>query len=254
MVMLGLIVAFFISALKGDSSAPSTTSAAASTTGASATTAAASAESSEAATDLSEIIIGDIADQTYTGNEITIPFELTHNDHELVEGVDYTITYENNLCVGTATVYFEGIGDDFTGAFDTSFNIVSGDPVVDDPDNYVLTIFVMRMYWTMVGRSPSIDELITQTNRLYDGEITGSEYINEITFCDEAEQRNLNDEEFVSAFYQGALGRPADQAGLDYNVALLADGMSREDLVNGIINAPGGEFETICDSIGIAAS
>ena len=81
--------------------------------------------------------------------------------------------------------------------------------------------------------------------------MTGVDFINEITFCDEAVNRQMNDIDFVSAFYQGALGRPADQAGLDYNVGLLEGGMSRTDLANAILNTPGGEFENICISLGI---
>ena len=253
--MLALIVAFVF--LSGDGDTTAATSAV-STTAAATTTASSAASESETSaadvTDLSEIIIGDIADQTYTGDYITIPFSLTHNDHVLEEGVDYVITYENNVAPGTATAYFEGTGDDFTGTFDASFNIVTGDSVVDDPDNYLYVIFSMRLSWTMLGRSPSTEELIDQVHRLVDHDVTGADLVNEISFSDESVNRNLTNEEFVSAFYQGVLARPADDEGLAYNVGLLEDGMSREDWASAIVNAEDGEFADICNSIGIIPS
>ena len=159
-LMLALVFTFVITAGKSDEpSAPAPVSG-----GTTAATTVAAETTEEPVSDISEITIGDIADQMYTGDFITIPFSLTYNGVTLEEGVDF---------------------------------------------------------------------------------------INEITFCDEAVNRQMNDVDFVSAFYQGALGRPADQAGLDYNVGLLEGGMSRTDLANAILNTPGGEFENICVSLGI---
>ncbi len=252
MVMLGLIVAFVLTSVNSDDSSEDASAAAISTTtGASSVASSAAPATEVSAADLSEITIGDIADQTYTGDAITIPFGLVYNGIELTEGVDYTVTYEDNIPIGTASVYFEGTGDRYTGSFSTTFNIVSGDEVCDDPANHDLNIFVMRIYWTMVGRSPSMEELTGNVHRLRNNEVTGVDFINEITFCDEAVNRQMNDIDFVNAFYQGALGRPADQAGLDYNVGLIQGGMSRTDFANAILNAPGGEFENICISLGI---
>ena len=77
-------------------------------------------------------------------------------------------------------------------------------------------------------------------------------FADEIMFSEECDARALSDEEFLNWFYLGALNREADEAGLQYNIGLLADGMSREDLVNNIMSAPGGEFEVFCNSIGVA--
>ena len=243
-IMLGLIVAFVLG-IGNDDDAP------ASGTASSVVSTSASTTQTEAPADISEITIGDIADQVYTGDPITIPFSLQYNDVMLEEGVDYTITYEDNIPIGTATVYFEGTGERYTGSFSTTFNIISNDEVCDDPVNHDVNIFVMRIYWTMVDRSPTLDELIEQVHRIRNEEVTGVEFINEITFCDEAVNRQLSDMEFVNAFYQGALARPADQAGLEYNTELLEGGMSREALVNNILNTEGGEFESICNSLDI---
>ena len=245
---LALVFTFVITSGKDDEPA-----APAPAQGGAVTTTATSAAETEAepASDISEITIGDIADQMYTGDFITIPFSLTYNGVELEEGTDYTITYENNISVGTADVYFEGTGESYTGSFSTNFNIISGDPVVDDPDNFLTVNFVMRLSWTMLGRSPSIEELSDRVGRLVNGEITGAGMVDEIALSDECSARDLSDADFIGAFYQGALGRPADDEGLVYNTSLLAGGMSREDLINGIMSAPDGEFTAVCEEIGI---
>lgn len=245
---LALVFTFVITSGKDDEPA-----APAPAQGGAVTTAATSAAETEAepASDISEITIGDIADQMYTGDFITIPFSLTYNGVELEEGTDYTITYENNISVGTADVYFEGTGESYTGSFSTSFNIISGDPVVDDPANFLTVNFVTRLSWTMLGRSPSIEELSDRVGRLVNGEITGAGMVDEIALSDECSARGLSDADFIGAFYQGALGRPADDEGLVYNTSLLAGGMSREDLINGIMSAPDGEFTAVCEEIGI---
>ena len=245
---LALVFTFVITSGKDDEPA-----APAPAQGGAVTTTATSAAETEAepASDISEITIGDIADQMYTGDFITIPFSLTYNGVELEEGTDYTITYENNISVGTADVYFEGTGESYTGSFSTNFNIISGDPVVDDPDNFLTVNFVMRLSWTMLGRSPSIEELSDRVGRLVNGEITGAGMVDEIALSDECSARDLSDADFIGAFYQGALGRPADDEGLVYNTSLLAGGMSREELINGIRSAPDGEFTAVCEEIGI---
>ena len=66
-----------------------------------------------------------IPDQTYTGKEIKPAVNVTINGGvKLAEGVDYTVTYRNNVNAGTATAVIVGIGD-FTGSTgEVSFNIV----------------------------------------------------------------------------------------------------------------------------------
>ena len=212
----------------------------------------AATETTSSAIDISDVVIGDIADQTYTGSEITIPFSISYNDVVLEEGTDYTATYSGNTAVGTVTVTFEGIGPDYTGSFQTTYKIVSGDPVCDDPANGEIVNFVIRMNAAMLGRAPTLEELVDEVNRLASGESTGLAFADEIMFCEECEARNLTDEEFLSWFYLGALNREADEAGLQYNINLLSGGMTRQDLVDNIMSAPGGEFEAFCNTIGIA--
>jgi len=66
-----------------------------------------------------------IAQQTYTGNAFTPIVTLTDEEisRTLTEGTDYTLTYSNNVDVGTATVIATGKGN-YTGTQTTTFAIV----------------------------------------------------------------------------------------------------------------------------------
>ncbi len=72
-----------------------------------------------------------IPDQTYTGSEIEPDVTIKDGDTTLVAGTDYTVTYSNNINVGTATVTVTGMGN-YSGTATTSFTINKADisPVV----------------------------------------------------------------------------------------------------------------------------
>ena len=52
-----------------------------------------------------------IADQTYTGNAIQPYFTVTYKNKTLVKGTDYTVSFKNNVNIGTATVIITGKGN-----------------------------------------------------------------------------------------------------------------------------------------------
>ncbi|MCR5793822.1 MAG: leucine-rich repeat protein [Solobacterium sp.] len=74
-------------------------------------------------TELSASNISTIAAQTYTGKAIKPAVTVTVNGVKLVNGTDYTISYENNINTGTATVTIEGIGG-YTGTVTKEFTII----------------------------------------------------------------------------------------------------------------------------------
>lgn len=74
------------------------------------------------ATSISNASIKNIADQSYTGNEVTPKPTITFNGNTLVEGVDYTLSYINNINKGTATITIRGIGN-FNSSITTTFVI-----------------------------------------------------------------------------------------------------------------------------------
>ena len=66
-----------------------------------------------------------IPNQVYTGNEICPKLSITSDNYTLVEGVDYTVSYKDNIDFGTATAEIVGIGK-YEYLLDTTvnFNIV----------------------------------------------------------------------------------------------------------------------------------
>ena len=76
-----------------------------------------------------------IADQTYTGNAIQPSFTVTYKNKTLVKGTDYTISFKNNVNIGTATVIITGKGN-FEGNKEITFKItepsdISVDEIAD---------------------------------------------------------------------------------------------------------------------------
>lgn len=66
----------------------------------------------------------DIADQVYTGNQITPNVTVTCGGNILTQGKDFTVTYANNTNVGTATVIAYAASDSYyVGSVRGSFNI-----------------------------------------------------------------------------------------------------------------------------------
>lgn len=58
----------------------------------------------------------------YTGNNITPKVEVTYNNNKLLENLDYTLTYDNNINVGIATITIKGIGK-YSATKSTTFTI-----------------------------------------------------------------------------------------------------------------------------------
>ena len=70
-----------------------------------------------------EFTVGDIADQTYTGEAIEPSVVVKKGVAVLVKGTDYTVSYDNNVKVGTAYAIVKGIGK-YAGTKTVAFNIV----------------------------------------------------------------------------------------------------------------------------------
>lgn len=75
---------------------------------------------------IEDAVVSDIEDVEYTGSEIKPSVTVTLDGKELVEGKDYTVTYSNNIEVGTATITITGIGE-YEGTITKTFSIIEGD-------------------------------------------------------------------------------------------------------------------------------
>ena len=60
--------------------------------------------------DIRNCIVSGITDKEYTSEAITHDITVTDGETLLLEGIDYTVTYSNNIEVGTATVTITGMG------------------------------------------------------------------------------------------------------------------------------------------------
>ncbi|MBE6006202.1 MAG: hypothetical protein E7238_03460 [Sarcina sp.] len=105
-------------------------------------------EKQVARADISKCIIESIAPQVYTGKEIKPPVSIKNTDGTILkEGVDYTVTYHNNINVGTATVEATGISS-YTGKINTTFDIVD-DQNVSDSEIIASGICGTNVEWTL---------------------------------------------------------------------------------------------------------
>ena len=91
------------------------------------------------AKDISNTTISDIQSYKYTGNEIKPPVNITDGSSKLVENKDYTISYANNISVGTASVLIKGIGN-YSGSISKTFQILETEPAIVTKDINTLTI------------------------------------------------------------------------------------------------------------------
>lgn len=83
-------------------------------------------------------MIGDIAEQTYTGGPLTPELTVTNGTTPLVKGTDYTVAYANNIEPGTATATVTGQGY-YTGTVTKNFTIVKN-TTPDTEDEASITI------------------------------------------------------------------------------------------------------------------
>ncbi len=71
---------------------------------------------------LSEDMVSKIEEQVYSGETLE-PVTIICGEYTLIEDVDYTITYENNVSTGTASAVITGTGDFYTGEVTVEFTI-----------------------------------------------------------------------------------------------------------------------------------
>ena len=74
--------------------------------------------------DKGEISVESIADQTYTGSALTPKVVVKEGSKVLTKNVDYTVSYSNNIKVGTASVKITGKGS-YKGSYTENFKIVA---------------------------------------------------------------------------------------------------------------------------------
>ncbi|MBR3245733.1 MAG: sirohydrochlorin cobaltochelatase, partial [Parasporobacterium sp.] len=76
------------------------------------------------AKDLSKAVIQKVSNKTYTGSAIKPTPKVTVDGKVLTRGTDYTLSYKNNVKVGTATIIVTGKGN-YKGTATQTFKIVA---------------------------------------------------------------------------------------------------------------------------------
>lgn len=84
------------------------------------------------AIDLSGLTFSGLSDVNYTGSPITFEIPLNVNGRVLTEGIDYDITYKDNVYAGVASFTITGKGN-YCGSTTVKFNIVNGPTKSPDP-------------------------------------------------------------------------------------------------------------------------
>ena len=107
-----------------------------------------------------KVDISEIAKQTYTGKEITPAPTIKYGDVTLVKDKDYTLTYADNVNVGTAKVSIAFIGN-YSGTASTSFEITAR--VVAEDDKTIIIQAIPNQTYT--GSEIKPEPVIIDKNR-----------------------------------------------------------------------------------------
>jgi hypothetical protein len=102
--------------------------------------------------------------------------------------------------------------------------------------NGVNASYVESLYTSLLGRTADSEGEAGWLNALASGS-SRSDVAAAISASAEAQTANQSDSAFVEALYQSALGRNADNAGLDNWLSALSNGASRDTVVSSIVGS-----------------
>ena len=109
--------------------------------------------------------------------------------------------------------------------------------------------FVKRMYEKSLERTAEQEGIFYWTLRFREHQEDGASFAYKVFFSEEMSNRNLSDEKYAELLYNAMMDRASDAEGQNYWLNNLANGMTREQVLNGFITSP--EFRGICESYGI---
>lgn len=94
-----------------------------------------------------DVSVASIGNKIYTGNYLKPLLSVTYQGKRLSEGVDYTVSYSNNLYPGKATVTLTGTGA-YTGTRKVSFKILPKKQVINYCYNYNYSKKTAYLQWS----------------------------------------------------------------------------------------------------------
>ena len=121
-----------------------------------------------------------------------------------------------------------------------------------DESAYGIRAFVERFYTLVLGRQPDRGGFDNWVTALTNGSYAGGDIAKAFFLSAEYLSQNTTDEAFVETVYRAFFGREADPAGKQGWLNALAQGQSREYVLDGFIGSA--EFVALAKSYGINAS
>ena len=121
-----------------------------------------------------------------------------------------------------------------------------------DESAYGIRAFAERFYTLVLGRQPDKGGFDNWVTALGNGSYAGGDIAKAFFLSAEYLSQNTGDDAFVNTCYQAFFGRQADAGGKQGWLDALAQGKSREYVLDGFIGSA--EFEALAASYGIKAS
>ena len=109
--------------------------------------------------------------------------------------------------------------------------------------------FVERLYSVALDRPSDPNGKADWINRIMSGECSGADAARGFFLSPEFVEAGLSDEEFTTKLYRTFFGREPDESGFNGWMNELANGASRESVLNGFINST--EWANLCLTYGI---
>ena len=162
-------------------------------------------------------------------------------------------TWRNAMANGMTVT---GIINGFSGSQEfanicAEYGILPGSITSCEPRdrNSGLTGFVSRMYTQALGRSYDVDGLNTWTGAYLRGEQDARGIAYGFIFSQEFKNKNLNDNDYVEVLYKTFFGRASDEGGKANWLNALANGESRESVLDGFLGSQ--EFANLKAGFGV---
>ena len=115
--------------------------------------------------------------------------------------------------------------------------------------NLKVTQFVSRNYSIALGRQGDADGLNFWTGKILTKALTPQQVADSFVFSKECVNKKLNNTDFVKMLYKLYMGREFDQAGLDYWLKQMKNGMARQTVAKSFGGSK--EFRNIVASYGL---
>lgn len=115
--------------------------------------------------------------------------------------------------------------------------------------NAGLTAFVSRMYTKALGRGYDVNGLNDWTGSYLNGTATTADIAYGFIFSKEFTEKNYTDEQYVDILYSTFFDRAPDEGGKQNWLNDLANGKSREHVLNGFLGSK--EFLDLAASFGV---